>query len=222
MRQNLRDTLYTLFVSVICNSFMCYICIINDNLIYIVPLFCIVMQLRFIRSLIGMYLMCFCFVILNIIILFYMFIDVIRENETSRANIALRILKLRHTPSANARITFVLMMLGHWLLCVIGLVTATAMTTTSKPLSILLVSPLRSTSHHLWTMTFLKALLRRGHHVHVFSIQETTIKGTLGQNLTSDVSRKTCFFCKYIFEYFKMNLSILKLFKAICMCKSFI
>jgi len=59
----------------------------------------------------------------------------------------------------------------------------------SKPLSILLVEPLMSTSHHLWAMTLVKALLRKGHHVHVVSINEAKIEGQLAQNLTYAVSK---------------------------------
>nr|XP_012222825.1 PREDICTED: UDP-glucuronosyltransferase 2B16-like isoform X1 [Linepithema humile] len=54
----------------------------------------------------------------------------------------------------------------------------------SKPLSILLVEPIMSTSHHLWAMTLVKGLLRRGHHIHVVSIHEANIEGQLAQNLT--------------------------------------
>ncbi|KAL6445605.1 hypothetical protein ACFW04_000851 [Cataglyphis niger] len=54
----------------------------------------------------------------------------------------------------------------------------------SNSLSILLIEALPSPSHHLWTTNLAKGLLRKGHHVHVVSIQETKIKGKLGQNLT--------------------------------------
>lgn len=54
----------------------------------------------------------------------------------------------------------------------------------SNSLSILLIEALPSPSHHLWTMNLAKGLLRKGHHVHAVSIQETKIKGKLGQNLT--------------------------------------
>ncbi|XP_070155000.1 UDP-glucosyltransferase 2-like isoform X1 [Polyergus mexicanus] len=56
--------------------------------------------------------------------------------------------------------------------------------TVSNSLSILLIEALPSPSHHLWTMNLAKGLLRQGHHVHAVSIQETKIKGKLGQNLT--------------------------------------
>ncbi|XP_011860567.1 PREDICTED: UDP-glucuronosyltransferase 2B19-like isoform X2 [Vollenhovia emeryi] len=54
----------------------------------------------------------------------------------------------------------------------------------SKPLSILLIESIPSPSHHVWVTHLVKGLLRRGHHVHVMSIQETKIKGKLAQNLT--------------------------------------
>ncbi|XP_024893944.1 uncharacterized protein LOC112468818 [Temnothorax curvispinosus] len=56
--------------------------------------------------------------------------------------------------------------------------------TASKPMSILVIATLPSPSHHVWTEHLVKGLLRKGHHVHVASIQETKIKGILGQNLT--------------------------------------
>ncbi|XP_077272157.1 UDP-glycosyltransferase UGT5-like isoform X2 [Temnothorax americanus] len=56
--------------------------------------------------------------------------------------------------------------------------------TESKPLSILLIETLPSTSHHVWTEHLVKGLLRKGHHVHVVSIHETKVKGKLAQNLT--------------------------------------
>ncbi|KAL6262841.1 hypothetical protein P5V15_005631 [Pogonomyrmex californicus] len=56
--------------------------------------------------------------------------------------------------------------------------------TTSKPLSILLIEPLASTSHHIWTVKLVKELLRQGHHVHVESIHETKVNDKLAQNLT--------------------------------------
>jgi len=59
----------------------------------------------------------------------------------------------------------------------------------SKPLSILLIETVPSTSHHIWTVNLAKGLLRKGHHVHVVSIHETKIKGKLAQNLTYAVSR---------------------------------
>ncbi|XP_024873055.1 UDP-glucuronosyltransferase 1-9-like [Temnothorax curvispinosus] len=54
----------------------------------------------------------------------------------------------------------------------------------SKPLSILVVEPVPSPSHHVWTEHLVKGLLRKGHHVHAVSILETKIKGKLAQNLT--------------------------------------
>ncbi|TGZ53751.1 Uncharacterized protein DBV15_12370 [Temnothorax longispinosus] len=56
--------------------------------------------------------------------------------------------------------------------------------TASKPLSILLIEPIPSTSHHVWTEHLVKGLLRRGHRVHSMSIHETKVKGKLAQNLT--------------------------------------
>ncbi|KAL6445603.1 hypothetical protein ACFW04_000851 [Cataglyphis niger] len=56
--------------------------------------------------------------------------------------------------------------------------------TISNSLSILLIQPVASTSHHVWTMSLLKGLLRNGHHVHVVSIHEANIKGKLAQNMT--------------------------------------
>ncbi|XP_036139103.1 UDP-glycosyltransferase UGT5-like [Monomorium pharaonis] len=63
----------------------------------------------------------------------------------------------------------------------IGFVTA------SKSLSILVIEPLASSSHHVWTVNLIKGLLRKSHHVHVVSIHETKIDGKLSQNLTSAV-----------------------------------
>ncbi|XP_036141720.1 UDP-glycosyltransferase UGT5-like [Monomorium pharaonis] len=40
----------------------------------------------------------------------------------------------------------------------------------SKLLSILLIEPLVSTSHHIWTVNLIKGLLRKGHHIHEVSI----------------------------------------------------
>lgn len=60
--------------------------------------------------------------------------------------------------------------------------------TISNSLSILLIQPVASTSHHVWTMSLLKGLLRNGHHVHVVSIHEANIKGKLAQNMTYAVS----------------------------------
>ncbi|XP_077268479.1 UDP-glycosyltransferase UGT5-like isoform X1 [Temnothorax americanus] len=56
--------------------------------------------------------------------------------------------------------------------------------TASKPMSILVIETIPSTSHHVWTEHLVKGLLRKGHHVHIVSIHETKIKGILGQNLT--------------------------------------
>jgi len=61
---------------------------------------------------------------------------------------------------------------------------------TAKPLSILLIEPLLSKSHHVWTVNLIKGLLRKGHHVHVVSIQETKVDAKLAQNLTFAVSRR--------------------------------
>ncbi|KAG5338448.1 UDB17 glucuronosyltransferase, partial [Acromyrmex heyeri] len=73
-------------------------------------------------------------------------------------------------------------LLLHLVCCIlIGLVT------TSKPLSILLLDPVSSLSHHVWTTNLIKGLLRKGHHVHVISTHETKIKDKLAQNLTYDV-----------------------------------
>ncbi|XP_014475245.1 PREDICTED: UDP-glucuronosyltransferase 2B19-like [Dinoponera quadriceps] len=69
------------------------------------------------------------------------------------------------------------------LLCCILIGFATA----SKPLSILIVQPLKSTSHHLWVVPLLKGLLHKGHHVHIVSIHDVKIEDELGQNLTSVV-----------------------------------
>jgi len=76
---------------------------------------------------------------------------------------------------------FILMLLVYCIL--IGHVT------TSKPLSILLIDPVPSLSHHVWTINLMKGLLRKGHHVHVVSTHETKIKDKLAQNLTYDVSK---------------------------------
>ncbi|KAG5338450.1 UD2C1 glucuronosyltransferase, partial [Acromyrmex heyeri] len=51
-------------------------------------------------------------------------------------------------------------------------------------LSILLLEPIPSTSHHVWAENLIKGLLREGHHVHITSIHETKIEGKLAQNLT--------------------------------------
>jgi len=61
--------------------------------------------------------------------------------------------------------------------------------TASKPLSILFLEPIPSTSHHIWAMNLIKGLLRNGHHVHVVSVQETKVDAKLAQNLTYAVSR---------------------------------
>jgi len=61
---------------------------------------------------------------------------------------------------------------------------------TGKPLSILLIEPLLSISHHIWTVNLIKELLRKGHHVHVVSIHETKVDAKLAQNLTFAVSRR--------------------------------
>ncbi|TGZ49857.1 Uncharacterized protein DBV15_12297 [Temnothorax longispinosus] len=53
----------------------------------------------------------------------------------------------------------------------------------SKPLSILVVEPVPSSSHHVWTEHLVKGLLRKDHHVHAVSILETKVKGKLAQNL---------------------------------------
>ncbi|XP_032676826.1 UDP-glucuronosyltransferase 2B31-like isoform X2 [Odontomachus brunneus] len=60
-------------------------------------------------------------------------------------------------------------------------------TITLNPLSILMVQPLASTSHHVWTMPLLRDLLRKGHHVHIISIHEADVEDKLVQNLTSIV-----------------------------------
>ncbi|XP_018049434.1 PREDICTED: UDP-glucuronosyltransferase 2B17-like isoform X2 [Atta colombica] len=54
---------------------------------------------------------------------------------------------------------FILLFFAYCIL--IGLVT------TSKPLSILLIAPVPSHSHHVWMTNLMKGLLRKGHHVHV-------------------------------------------------------
>ncbi|EZA48737.1 hypothetical protein DMN91_001862 [Ooceraea biroi] len=69
------------------------------------------------------------------------------------------------------------------LLCILsGLV---ALSTAS--LSILLVQPLTSTSHHIWTMTLVKGLLQKNHRVHVVSIHEANVNDDLARNLTYTV-----------------------------------
>ncbi|TGZ54617.1 Uncharacterized protein DBV15_12568, partial [Temnothorax longispinosus] len=71
--------------------------------------------------------------------------------------------------------------------CVIFLICCILMgnlVTASKPLSILLIQTIPSTSHHVWTEHLVKGLLRKGHHVHAVSIHETKVKGKLAQNLT--------------------------------------
>jgi len=60
--------------------------------------------------------------------------------------------------------------------------------TISSSLSILLVQPTPSTSHHVWTMNLLKGLLSKGHHVHIVSIHEPNIEGKLAENMTYGVS----------------------------------
>ncbi|XP_036141129.1 UDP-glycosyltransferase UGT5-like [Monomorium pharaonis] len=59
--------------------------------------------------------------------------------------------------------------------------------TASKPLSILLIEPVASPSHHVWTMALIKELLRKGHHVHAASIYKPKVEGKLAQNLTYTV-----------------------------------
>ncbi|XP_072759092.1 UDP-glycosyltransferase UGT5-like [Anoplolepis gracilipes] len=61
------------------------------------------------------------------------------------------------------------------------------MTTMSSSLKILLLQPVASTSHHIWTMNLLKGLLHKGHQVHMVDILEPTIKGKLAQNMTYTV-----------------------------------
>ncbi|KAG5317481.1 UDB17 glucuronosyltransferase, partial [Pseudoatta argentina] len=73
-------------------------------------------------------------------------------------------------------------LLFHLVCCIL-----ISLVTTSKPLSILLIQPLPSPSHHIWTTNLIKGLLRKGHHVHVVSTHETKIKDKLAQNLTYDV-----------------------------------
>ncbi|KAG5332781.1 UDB17 glucuronosyltransferase, partial [Acromyrmex heyeri] len=73
-------------------------------------------------------------------------------------------------------------LLFHLVCCIL-----ISLVTTSKPLSILLIEPLPSPSHHIWTTNLIKGLLRKGHHVHVVSTHETKIKDKLAQNLTYDV-----------------------------------
>ncbi|XP_011861649.1 PREDICTED: UDP-glucuronosyltransferase 2B1-like [Vollenhovia emeryi] len=69
----------------------------------------------------------------------------------------------------------------YFICCIsIGLVT-------SKPLSVLLIQSIPSTSHHIWTEHLVKGLLRKGHHVHTVSVLETKIEGKLAENLTYDV-----------------------------------
>ncbi|XP_071573107.1 UDP-glycosyltransferase UGT5-like isoform X1 [Temnothorax nylanderi] len=69
--------------------------------------------------------------------------------------------------------------LFHLVCCILmGLVTS------SKPLSILLLQSLPSTSHHIWATNLVKGLLREGHHVHAVSTLETKVEGKLAQNLT--------------------------------------
>ncbi|XP_011702410.1 PREDICTED: UDP-glucuronosyltransferase 2B1-like isoform X2 [Wasmannia auropunctata] len=59
--------------------------------------------------------------------------------------------------------------------------------TSSKPLSILLLQSVPSTSHHIWAANLVKGLLRKGHHVHVVSTHETKVEGKLAENLTYKV-----------------------------------
>ncbi|XP_039314136.1 uncharacterized protein LOC113003822 [Solenopsis invicta] len=59
-----------------------------------------------------------------------------------------------------------------------------AFVTASKPLSILVIEPVVSTSHHIWTVNLIKGLLHKGHHVHAVSVQETKVDDKLAQNLT--------------------------------------
>ncbi|XP_012531533.2 UDP-glycosyltransferase UGT5 [Monomorium pharaonis] len=59
--------------------------------------------------------------------------------------------------------------------------------TMSKPLSILVIEPLLSTSHHIWTVNLIKGLLRKGHHIHAVSIHDINVEGKLAQNLTYTV-----------------------------------
>ncbi|XP_070154423.1 UDP-glucosyltransferase 2-like [Polyergus mexicanus] len=62
--------------------------------------------------------------------------------------------------------------------------TLMGLATMSNSLSILLIQPVSSTSHHVWTISLLKGLLHNGHHVHIVSIHEPNIKGKLAQNMT--------------------------------------
>ncbi|XP_025268314.1 UDP-glucuronosyltransferase 2B31-like [Camponotus floridanus] len=62
--------------------------------------------------------------------------------------------------------------------------TLMGLATISSSLSILLVQPIPSTSHHVWTMNLLKGLLSKGHHVHIVSIHEPNIKSKLAENMT--------------------------------------
>ncbi|GAB1860215.1 UDP-glucuronosyltransferase 1-9-like isoform X1 [Camponotus japonicus] len=62
--------------------------------------------------------------------------------------------------------------------------TLMVLVTISNSLSILLLEPILSTSHHIWALNLLKGLLGKGHHVHIVSIHEPDIKGKLAQNMT--------------------------------------
>ncbi|TGZ51158.1 UDP-glucuronosyltransferase 2B17 [Temnothorax longispinosus] len=69
--------------------------------------------------------------------------------------------------------------LFHLVCCILmGLMTS------SKPLSILLLQSLPSTSHHIWATNLVKGLLREGHQVHAVSTLKTKVEGKLAQNLT--------------------------------------
>lgn len=82
--------------------------------------------------------------------------------------------------------------------CLVFCFVLMGLATTINSLSILIVEPLTSTSHHIWVMTLVKELLHRGHHVHLASIHKGDIEDTkLAQNLTSLVSKIYMTFNKY-------------------------
>lgn len=65
----------------------------------------------------------------------------------------------------------------------------TSIATKLSALSILLVEPVISTSHHIWVSSLVKELLRRGHHVHFTSIHTLKVDDSLAQNYTHKVCK---------------------------------
>lgn len=96
-------------------------------------------------------------------------------------------------------------MLSRSIILVCCILTCSLVSAT-RPLSILVIESIPSTSHHVWAMNLIKGLLRKGHHVHAVSIHESKVKGKLAQNLTYAVSRRYQRECiNRLFAIYKTN-----------------